>query len=556
MLTEISVKNIAVLEDVKIGFEEGLNVITGETGAGKSILIESLKLAFGDRASQSIYPSADEGIIEIVYEVEEDDDTLSSLEGAGVPLSDTLIVRRRISPRGRSRIYINDSPVTGQLVAEVTSELVSILGQHGYQRLFGSKNATTLLDAFSGNHTLYRDYVQGYRKWRKVRRDISRLNEEIPRVAERMEWLDGSIQELSRLDLRPGEEKEIEEELPILKNAAKIKEAVKGALDCLDQNEVSAISLVKGSIDTLKEVSRFDPSLKEITGALEEYLYSMNDISRDLLRRFLEVHVDEDRYRELEERLSQIRRCSRKYGIHGDELAGKIDEMKREREALRESAEELEELVEGERSLREEMLSRAALLGERRRGEAERFAMSVMEELGDLGLSDALLTVSFTEFGEDEPSSYGLEKVDFLFSPSASFEVGPLTQIASGGELSRVLLAVHNTVSGSENFRTLIFDEVDAGIGGKMAENVGGKLKKLSASAQVICITHLPQIAALADHHVKISKMKNGGKERTEARTLAPGERIDEIARMVSGEEVSDEAKRYAETLLKRGRAK
>lgn len=556
MLTEISVKNIAVLEDVKIGFEDGLNVITGETGAGKSILIESLKLAFGERVSQSMFPLADEGIIEIVYEVEKDDDTSSSLEGAGVPFSDTLIVRRTISPRGRSRIYINDSPATGQLVAEVTSELVSILGQHGYQKLFGSKSATTLLDAFCGNHILYREYVKGYRKWRKVKKDISRLNEDIPRMAERMDWLDSSIHELTRLDLGSGEEKEIEEELPILKNAAKIKEAVKDALDCLEQNEVSAISLLKSSIDTLNGISRFDPSMKEIAGTLEEYLFSMIDISRDLLRRFSEVHVDEDRYRELEERLSLIKRYSRKYGVHGDELAGKIDGMKREREALRESAEELEELVAAEQRLREEVLSRAALLRERRQEESERFEMSVIEELGELGLSDALLTVSFTEFSENEPSSYGLEKVEFLFSPSPSFEVGPLTQIASGGELSRVLLAIHNTVSGSENFRTLIFDEVDAGIGGKMAESVGGKLKKLSTSTQVICITHLPQIAALADHHVKILKVKNGGKEKTAARTLGPGERIDEIARMVSGEEVSDEAKRYAETLLKKGRAK
>jgi DNA repair protein RecN (Recombination protein N) len=553
LLTEISVKNIAVLQDVKIHFREGLNVITGETGAGKSILIESLKLALGEKVSQTLVPDAEEGVVEIVYDIMGDEETTYSLESAGLPQSDSLIMRRKVTPLGRSRIYVNESPATGQFVAEITSELVSILGQHGYQRLFGSRNATKLLDAFCGNIPLYKDFLRAYRNWRKVIREMELLRAEAPNIAGRVEWLDACIGELAAVDIQPGEEAKIEEELPVLKNAARIREAIRESVDVIDQNEDSSISRLKRGVDSLGSVSRFDPSLNEITAKLEEHMHALTDISRDLMTRFSEIDIDEERYQTLVERLSLLRRLSRKYDVMPDGLPGKVDALRKERKELQGSVEKLNHLTASEETLREETLSHARLLSEKRRQGASAFEGSVLRELAELGLSEALFQLVFTDYDEAGLSSYGLERVDISFSPSTSFEGGPLVQVASGGELSRIMLAVHNTVAGRERFRTLIFDEVDAGIGGSMAEVIGEKLKKISGSAQVICITHLPQIAALADHHIKIVKVKSENGDRTVAKSLARKERIDEIARMVSGERVTDAAKKYAANLLKRG---
>jgi DNA repair protein RecN (Recombination protein N) len=553
LLAEISVKNIAVLEDVQINFRKGLNVITGETGAGKSILIESLKLALGEKVAQNLVPDADEGLVEIVYDLEGDEETAYSLESAGLPCSNFLIMRRKVSPIGRSRIYVNDSPVTGQLVAEITSELVSILGQHAYQRLFGSRNATKLLDTFSKILPLYNEYLRAYRKWRKIIREIELLKEDAPNISGRVEWLDACIGELTALDLKTGEEREIEEELPLLKNAAKIREAISGTVDIIDQNEDNSISLLKRGIDSLNSVSRFDPTLAEISLKLEEHMFAITDLARDLMTRFSLIDIDEEKYQSLTDRLSQLKRLSRKYEVQTDGLLRKVQDLQRERQKIQSAIDSLNNLVQEEENLKERTLNLARSVREKRRECAAEFERSVLTELADLGLAGAIFSVVFTEYDDSELSTYGLERVDFFFSPSSSFEGGPLVQVASGGELSRIMLAVHNTVSGSEKFKTLIFDEVDAGIGGSMAEVIGEKLKRLSSSAQVICITHLPQIAALADHHIKIVKVKNESGDRTVAKSLGHGERVDEIARMVSGERISDEAKKYAENLLKSG---
>lgn len=553
MLAEISVKNIALLEDVQVNFQEGFNVITGETGAGKSILIESLKIALGEKVAQKLVPQAAEGLVEIVYDLQGDEETAFSLESAGFSHTDTLIMRRKVSPHGRSRIYVNDSPATGQFAAEITSELVSILGQHGYQRLFGSRNATKLLDAFSGALPLYNEYLSVYRNWRKVIREIEALKEDAPNISGRMEWIKGSIAELTALDMKPGEEREIEEELPLLKNAAKIREAISVTVDMIDQGEESSLSILKRSVDSLKGASRYDSALAGIATKLEEHMFGITDIARDLMKRFSVIDIDEEKYQFLAERLSNIKRLSRKYEVHPEGLLRKVEDLKEEQGKIQSSIDSLNYLAREEEKLRENVLRLGRSLSKRRRESTADFEGSVLAELSDLGLSGASFRVVISDSSEDELSSYGLERADFFFSPSSSYEGGPLFHIASGGELSRIMLAVHNTVSAGEKFKTLVFDEVDAGIGGSMAEVIGEKLKQLSSSAQVICITHLPQIAALGDHHIKIVKVRSGKRERAVAKSLDRSERVAEIARMVSGERVSDEARKYAENLLKSG---
>lgn len=549
MLSEISAKNIALLENIRISFTSGFNVITGETGAGKSILIESLKLALGEKLPPSMVPGEGTGSVEILYLPGELERGTSYVKELDLEENKELIMRRSVSSSGRSRIYLNDSRVTAPLVSELTSELVSILGQHGLQRLFGSKNALRLYDGYCGNRELNENYTREYRRFRKIVREFEDAREETPSLKGKRAWLEEGIRELKPLSLTASEEKEIEKELPLLKNGAKIKDTLQEVLAILDQGERSALSMLKDAADTFKRVSRIDPSLEEIEKDLERHLYSLSDLSRDILSRFSEIDLDEERYEELMARLSLIRRLSRKYGVDPSALPGKLKDLEAELEGIDRASERMARLQLKVLKKREEVSAIAGELSERRKKMVRPFEKSVEKELGELGMKGSRFHVSLLPEKKGELSLYGFEKVEFLFSPDSSVDVGPLTEVASGGELSRIMLSVHSTLVTKGRFGTLVFDEVDAGIGGKMAEKVGEKLKNLSISSQVICITHLPQIAALADHHIKI--VKEGG-THTRAHVLLREERVEEIARMVSGEKISEEAVHYAEMLLER----
>ncbi len=554
MLREIRVKNVALLQDVRVEFEEGFNVITGETGAGKSILIESLKLALGERVPPSLVPKEGAATVEMVYEMGEDvDEFRVLLENAGVEYGDDLILRRVVNPTGRSRCFVNDSAVTGKLLSELTSSLVNVLGQHALQKLFGARTAAAILDEYAGCGSLLSEYGRNFREWRRVRREIEALRRELPHLEERVAWFDEAIAELEKAGVYPGEEEEIEKELPVLKNAAKIRDALQKAYGLISQNDVNCLSLLKEASDVLEGVAEFDVKLKEFLELLNGHLYGLSDLSHDLISRASSVPLDDERFDRLTERLSLIRKLSRKYSVFPDELEGKLVELKREREKLKGISGELEVLLEKERELKEKVRALGKELSRKRSDAIRNLEKDVMKELEDLELAGARFKVNLVKNENGEPAAWGLERAEFLFSSTEDVEPGPLVSIASGGELSRVMLAIHNAVAGKGKFRTLIFDEVDSGIGGKVAEKVGEKLKSLSSSAQVICITHLPQIAALANHHVKVFKEEAEGRVKTRVKILGPRDRVDEIARMVSGVKISAEAVKYAENLLKRG---
>ncbi len=549
MLTEIAVKNIAVLENIRIPFSEGFNVITGETGAGKSILIESLKLALGYKLPPAMVPRDVTGVVEISFFVEDLGGVMQELEEGGIPSDGTLIMRRNVAPSGRSRTYVNDAQVTGPFVAGITSDLVSILGQHGYQSLFGSKNAVRLYDGFCGIGDLMKEYGKAFRGWRKVVRDMEAMKEEAPHLESKVAWLTASIKELEALGLNPGEEAEIEKELPILKDGAKIKEGLAEVINAIDHGDESALSRLGEASSAFRKVSRIAEELDELARRLDDHLYALTDLSRDILLQVSRIDLDEGRYEDLQERLSRIKRLSRKYETGTGDLGEKLGELRKEREECDSTAKRIESLEREEKRTRKRVFQLASSISENRLSVKGAFEGSVMKELSALGLGGVQFKISFHEEEDGVYTLMGSERVEFLFSPSPSFEPGPLVQVASGGELSRIMLALHNTVVEKGRFSTLIFDEVDAGIGGKMAERVGEKLRSLSSSSQVICITHLPQIAALADHHVKIA---NEGGVKTSSRVLAGKERVAEIARMVSGEEITEEAVQYAEMLLAR----
>lgn len=542
MLRELRIKNLAIIDDLSVNFENGLNVLTGETGAGKSIIVDALGLAMGSRAqADSVRASEREATIQAYFDRE-----VYNIPDLGIDISDGLILRRSLSASGKSKAYINDTMVNLQSLGEVGKALVDIHGQHEHQSLMSVDKHKFLLDSY-GKLDADRVRVESfYREVQLLRREKDSLQERVKVRRHRQDLLRFQVNEIEAACLKHDEKKELTEERTILSNLGRLKELTEISYAVIYGSEGSCIEKLSSVITKVKEMSSLDQHSSEILNLLESALPLIEDSAISLRSLRDKYDLEPERLAEIEDRIELIKNLEKKYGEGEEAIIKYRDGAERELKNMDLLDERLHS-IETELKEKEGMLSEAAFsLSGKRKKVARTIEGLVKKELKELAFTDAEFKI---DIQQGPNTSSGFDRVEFLFSANPGEPPKPLARIASGGELSRVMLALKSILADVDNLPVLIFDEVDAGIGGRTAESVGKKLKRISYKHQVLCTTHLPQIASLGDFHLQITKRQRHGKAYVEMKQLGGKERQDEIARMLSGK-ITDASLRHAKELL------
>ncbi|HEX9850351.1 DNA repair protein RecN [Candidatus Deferrimicrobium sp.] len=555
MLIELTVRNLAIFEDVRVPFSAGLNVVTGETGAGKSLLVEAIRLALGEKADPvAVRTGETEAEVIALFDLSRRDDLRDAWEEAGLPWEEEVVLRRVLPAAGRSRAYLNGRPVAQPVLAVLSPLLLTMVGQHSVPQLLSRAAALTAVDDFAGAGTLSSGMRKRYRRVAALRRQAAEAADRGAGARSRTETLDFEIGELSKAALAPGEEEELGADLSLLRNAAKVREALQAADDALASSESAALVSMAFALARLREAAAVDPRLAETAERLRSAREEVQDLSRELGSLAARVMEDPERRERVEERLSVIRRLKRKYGKEVPELVSHLDLLRSDRESLSGALEEEARLRKELLNEEEDGVAAAKKLSGTRRKAAAAMGPAVEKELSRVALAGARFRaeVSSREAVPAALSASGIDEAELLFSANPGQELRPLSQTASGGELSRVMLSLRNAASRGGAGKTLVFDEIDTGIGGQVAERVGARLKSLSVAAQVVCVTHLPQVAAFADHHLQVVKKTAAGAVATGVKPLSKQDRIGELARMISGAEITEKAKAHAKTLIEK----
>ena len=566
MLLELRVENYAVIDNVAVEFAPGLNLLTGETGAGKSILIDALALLLGDKASaEAVRHGTEKAVLSAVFEAESKalDEVL---EANGIDSGEAqLILRREISAGGKGRVFVNNQPATVTVLRQLAPHLAVIHAQNDAVLAFDAASRLALLDSFAGSE--FTPVSETFAAWNGVRDRIAELERD---EQDRLRLLDlWSFQrkEIAGANLHPEEDTKLEAEKRVLANSERILTSAMGAYDALYEGNVSASALIRSAAKQLEELSRFEEKFREPLVQLDSARITVEDIGQSLRDYADDVEASPERLAEVEDRLAAIDRLKRKYGpalqdviTLGEELERKLNEMENKDEVLRKLWIELAKAAE-------RYLEVARGVSRHRYDAARKLEKQVESEINELAMK-ARFKVEVS--GADEEGNWtanGFDAVQYLISANPGEPLGRAEEIASGGELSRVMLALkttidaavskrvrHNGAKGGAGQRTLVFDEIDSGIGGRAAEAVGKKLKQLAATKQVLCVTHLPQIASFADQHYLIEKKESGGRTKTSVRQLDTEERTRELARMISGAKLTDTSLAHAEQMLKTNR--
>ena len=552
MLTNLRIENVAVIEKVSISFEKGLNILTGETGAGKSIVIDAINAVLGERTTKQIVRNgADSAKVTAYFDFigENVIDVLKSLDIE--PEEDgSLLINRVITADGRSTCRINGQPVTVSMLRQVGNELISICGQHDSQKLLQSENHIVYIDSLGGTSELLEDYRTVYTKACEIKKELDSLKRNDSDNRQRLDFLKYQIDELERADIQIGEKEKLNGEKRKIKDREKITSALYSAHSIISGDENTS-----GLCDNLYHLSSFLAQLRDYDSEFGEYEKSVDDLRYELedclsaLNRmsssFEDEEVDID---SIEERLDIIYRLSKKYGSTEEEMLETLERLQKEYHSITTSDERAEELEEEYNQISQLLRKKASILSEKRKSFCVEFEKQIMQQLAYLDMPGAVFKVDFKTVN---PGSNGIDDVQFLLSANAGQEPKPLSKIASGGELSRIMLAIRCALAESESVSTLIFDEIDTGISGRAAHKVGYKLKQLSSGFQVICVTHLAQIAAGADNHLLIEKRTEEGKTFTLVTNLESDERIKEIARIIGGDVITEATLSSAEELIK-----
>ncbi|WP_022853272.1 DNA repair protein RecN [Thermodesulfatator atlanticus] len=524
MLLELRLKDYVLIEEARLKFEPGFVVFTGETGAGKSLLVKSLKLASGARGGpQVIRPGAKQAIIEAVWE--NSPETAAKLEELGLEPEDEIIIRRVIT-KERSRIYLNGSPITLQMLGQILAGKVIIAGQHEYQSINAAETRLFLLDAFGGLLDLREKYQKAFKEYQDLAHALNHLREKISSALKEEDFLNFQLKEIENVAPQPGEDEEIEERLFVLKNLARLESLVKDARSQLETG-YAAFSQARKSLSQAIEFSR---ELEPLAKRLESLVFESEDLAGELTSYLRNLATEEGELEALEERLYQLKRLKRKYGPTLQDVLAHYEQIKKELARLTTGEDQLKELEEKTENARSKAEALAEELSLKRKEKAELLSHKINSYLKDLALEGARFRIHFSR---EELSKSGIDLVDFLVKTNPQSPLRPLREVASGGELSRFFLAIKAAVSQKEATETLVFDEIDAGVGGMVAHKLGTLLKELARAQQVICVTHLPQLAALADQHFVVEKKIEGEKATTRIKELNFQERTKEIARML-----------------------
>ena len=559
MLAQLSVKNLALIDEVNLEFDSGLNILTGETGAGKSIIIDAVNLALGERADREmIQTGKDFARVEALFYLENPQKIESILiELCNDPEPDnSLLITREISFSGRNICRVNGRTVTLSILRDISKHLIDVHGQHQHQSLLDVKHHRVLLDMLGGEEvqkTKEKVYAL-YRDWKKIKNKINELAG-VGRDGElRKDILKHQINEIESANLKKGEEEELLKLRAVLHNAEKITRIIYSAYDSLYSGTESypSVSDLLGNVSVeLSQISDLDPILENLSKKIEDILYQLEDVVMEIRDYKEQFDFDPDQLDEIEKRIELIKDLKRKYGDTIDEIIAHGERLKEELDRLENSEEILEKLREDEKKAFELLLNECHLLHKQRCEIAKKFQNMIHKQLKDLGMEKAVFKV-FITIGEDKITPEGYDWVEFMISTNPGEPLKPLAKIVSGGEMSRIMLAFKTILAEVDEIPTLIFDEIDVGISGKIANAVGEKMVTISRSRQVICVTHSPQIAAMADNHYKIEKkyIDSGEQTRTHVERLDINSRKEEIAMMIGGKDITSTSLKHAQELL------
>ena len=566
MLRELHIRNYALIERLDCQFMPGLNILTGETGAGKSIIIDAVCTVLGGRATvESIKGGEDSALVEACFEVEPDSAVGRLCIDLGYPPEDgLLILTREVNRSGRHRCRLNGRVVPLHVLADVGQALVDVHGQHDHQSLLRSETHGDFLDAFIGEDafSLRRELEARLGEYRQIADRLTKWKSMLARQASDRELLAHQVNEIEQAGLRIGEDEQLEQEKRVLQNASALYEGVMGTYEILYRNQLSAASLLGRGAATLGNLVRMDKSLTALWENLQSTQIVVQEIARELRTYGEGIEARPGRLDEIEERLELINHLKRKYGRTIDDIIAKGAEMAAALELEEQQAGEHKELQARYGVLQRELKGLAAELSELRKSRAARLEEAVQRELEELNMPRARFQVAFLPNDSGTPLGDGLritlrgtEHIEFLIAPNPGEEPRPLIRIASGGEMSRIMLALKTILAKGDNISTLIFDEVDAGIGGQTADKVAIRLARLARDRQVLVVTHLAQVASMADSHYRVQKEEINGTTKVNLARLQEDEPVEELARMLGGNEVT--ARQHAQELLNRaGRIK
>lgn len=565
MLRHLRVRNLALIDELELSFAEGLNVITGETGAGKSLLMQALGLAVGGRATADlIRHDTQEASVEAVFAVP-DARIAVLLENGGYPVEEELLVRRVISQNGRSRVYVNGDAATVTVLRQLGESLMHIYGQHEQQVLLEAESALDLLDDFAGLHNQREEVTRRYHALRQTWEHLQALTTGKAAAEARRELLRFQVEEIARAELRAGEDEALRQEKAVLANAERLAQGATAGEALLAAGEEAVTDRLGRLLARLRELARIDASLQDAVGLVTGGLAQLEEAALQLRRYGQRLHVDPERLEEIETRLALLSRLKQKYGGGVEAILTLHDSLVRELQQIEGGEEAVAGLREEVERVAAHAWDAALALSRTRRSAARTLEAQMAKELASLGMKGSTFQVRFTEsdgMGEEnnlaspfvrakqQLRSIGCDRAEFYLSANPGEPLLPLAQVASGGELSRLMLALKALSAAVGDAPTLIFDEVDAGVGGAVAEVVGRRLKTLAGNRQVLCITHVPQIAAFADHAYTVEKRTYKNRTVSSARRLSGDEQLHELARMLSGVEISAEAKRHAQEML------
>lgn len=553
MLTDLIIKNFAIIESLHVTFAPGFNVLTGETGAGKSIIIDAVNLLLGGRArGEVIRTGSDDATVEAIFDIANEAAFIQRLRDAGLPDDDEFMVRRIVSRSGKNRVFINGSAVTLGQLRDLTSGLVNIYGQNEHQHLQKPETHLALLDHFAGLKQDLQRYHETYREYHELQKRLESLDLAERERQQRLDMLSFQQQELLSAKLVPGEDEELERERSLLLHAEKLTASSRGGYDSLYGSNDAVCAKVADVASQLELLEQIDSKLGTLAETLRGHQYGLEDVAAELHRYSETLDFEPERQQQVEDRLALIAGLKRKYAPTVEGLIEYLENISNEIGELthfEQHREELGQLVQQQKS---NLLDVGKHLSDQRTNSAADLSTRVQLELADLAMPKARFSVRLVPLAE--PSIDGMESAEFYLAANPGEDPQPLAKIASGGELSRIMLALKRSAPAGDGVKTLIFDEVDAGIGGEAATAVGEKISRLGRSFQVLCVTHLPQVAAFSDHHYNVSKEEQGDRTATRLTCLDKDSRISEIARMLGGLHAGQQAFIHARELIEKSR--
>jgi len=562
MLKELRINNFAIIDNLHVEFSSGLTALTGETGAGKSIIIDALNLILGGRADSNFIRTGEtSATVESIFEIN-NLETLGILKELGISSDNgEIVLRRTISSSGKNRCLINDSTVTVGILGVLGNRLVDIHGQHDHQALLNPETHVDILDLYGKTTEERKEFSKQYSNYLEEIRKIDELRSKESNRIEREDFLKFQINEIDKANLSINEENQLKSEKNKLQHAEKIKGSLKLVLDLIVDEEGAVFDRFGIAQKKLESLSSIDPDLEKQVQRGQTAFYEIEELVEELRGYLHKIEFNPSRLEEIEDRMAEINGLKRKYGGDIDLILSQRDKIAEELDTLSNFQENIESIQKCINSHQIVLANNSVTLADKREKTARVFKKNVEKELSDLGMKDVKLEVQFNYEDDDlsfvayrkqkvKINSTGIGVIEFLFSPNLGEDLKPLVKVASGGELSRLMLALKSNLNKQDIIPVMVFDEVDAGIGGKIAEVVGNKLKKIATGKQVFCITHLPQIAGKAGSHFIVFKTVKDKRTHSSIRRLSEQERVEEIARMSSGEKITKTTLKHAREMI------